>query len=236
MADLARITTVVPVFNEAESLPHAVAALREALGALPNPYEILVVESGSSDGTAEIADGLAAAHPEVRVLHEAKRNGFGSALRLGFDAAEGELVCVVPADLPYDLTAIGEALEVIAECDAVLSERRHDERSAFRRLQSQVYATLCWLLLGLPRTSPNAAFKMYRRPLVAGMRLDSTGWFIDTEVVYRLRQMNARIRTLKIDVHTRKYGASSVTLADSLRIFGRLVAFRWSVVGEKRNA
>ncbi len=236
MADLPCVTAIVPVFNESDSLPHAVAALRAALGGLPNPYEILIVESGSTDGTAALADALAAEHAQVTVVHEASRNGFGSALRLGFATAKGDLVCVVPADLPYDLAAIGQALALVDDSDAVLSERRHDERSAFRRLQSQVYATLCWLLLGLPRTSPNAAFKMYRRHLVADMRLDSMGWFIDTEVVYRLRQMNARIRTLKIDVHTRKYGESSVTLADSLRVFGRLIAFRWSVLGEKRNS
>ena len=229
------ITALVPVYNEIATVSNSVRKIHDFMQSLACDFEILIIESGSSDGTADACDTLAAQLSEVVVIHEGRRNGFGAALRLGFAKAANDLIWVVPVDLPYSLSLLQEGLRQIDDCDAVLSVRRTDDRSLFRRLQSHIYTSLCTLLLRQPGYSPNAAFKLYRRSVVLGLPLRSNGWFIDTEIAYRLRQRNCRLGIVAIDTVERTSGQSTVTTLDSWQMFKQLLAFRKILIDENKN-
>jgi len=235
MGSPASITALVPVYNEMMTVGASVRRIHGFLASLFKPFEILVVESGSSDGTAQACDELAVEFPGVVVIHEGRRNGFGAALRLGFAKATKELIWVVPVDLPYPLSTLTEALAQIPHCDAVLSTRRTDARSAFRRLQSRIYTSLCAAVLGQPAVSPNSAFKLYRREVLQSLPISSNGWFIDTEIAYRLRERKCRIAIVEIDTIERSSGQSSVTGLDSWRMLRQLLAFRKTLIDESKN-
>jgi hypothetical protein len=162
-------------------------------------------------------------------------DGAGAALRLGFAQATKDLIWVVPVDLPYLLSILTEALEQIRHCDAVISTRRTDTRSAFRRLQSRVYTLLCAAVLGQPPVSPNTAFKLYRREVLQSLAISSSGWFVDTEIVYRLRQRKYRVAIVEIDTIERLSGQSTVTALDSWRMLFHLLAFRKTLIDENKN-
>ena len=229
------ITALVPVYNEVETVEASIKTIRDFLASLPNPFEILIIESGSTDGAAQACDSLARQFPDVTVVHEGRRNGFGSALKLGFAKATNELICVIPVDLPYSLSILKEALGQIASHDAVLSVRRDDDRSPFRKLQSQVYTVLCSMLLGLPARSPNAAFKLYRRTLIQDLPITANGWFIDTEIAYRLKERGSRVGTVAIDTLERQSGRSTVKASDSWVVLKQLLAFRKKLGHESKN-
>jgi glycosyltransferase involved in cell wall biosynthesis len=235
MVCAASITALVPVYNEVMTVGASVRQIHSFLASLPNPFDILVIESGSSDGTAQACDALADELPTVVVVHEGSRNGFGAALRLGFAKATKDLIWVIPVDLPYSLSVLTEALEQIPVCDAVLSTRRTDARSAFRRLQSRVYTSLCAAVLGQPLLSPNSAFKLYRREVLKSLPISSNGWFIDTEIACRLRQRKCRVGIVEIDTVERSSGQSTVTALDSWRMLRQLLAFRKTLIDENRN-
>jgi glycosyltransferase involved in cell wall biosynthesis len=153
------ITTLVPVYDEIATVSDSVRKIHDFMRSLACTFEILIIESGSSDGTAEACDLLALQLSDVIVVHEGRRNGFGAALRLGFAKATNDLIWVVPVDLPYSLSLLREALRQIDNCEAVLSVRRSDDRSRYRRLQSHIYTWLCTLLcscanLGIRRMRP----------------------------------------------------------------------------------
>ena len=232
----ASITALVPVYNEVMTVGASVRQIHSFLASLPNPFEILVIESGSSDGTAQACDALADELPTVVVVHEGSRNGFGAALRLGFAKATKDLIWVIPVDLPYSLSVLTEALEQIPHCHAVLSTRRTDARSAFRRLQSRVYTSLCAAVLGQPLLSPNSAFKLYRREVLQSLPISSNGWFIDTEIACRLRQRKCLLGTVEIDTIERSSGQSTVTALDSWRMLRQLLAFRKTLIDENKNS
>ncbi|MCB1036656.1 MAG: glycosyltransferase family 2 protein [Acidobacteria bacterium] len=221
------VSTLIPVWNEAPAIETAVERTHTFLAENFEDFEILIVESGSTDGSYELCDRLAQRWPAVEVIHEGAPQGFGSALRLGFARASRDLVWAVSADLPFPLPSLLEALPLLEENDCVLSYRVEDERGAFRRLQSRVYNGLAKGLLGLTVTTVNSTFKVYRREVIQGLALRSDGWLIDTEIVYRLERSGARWAELPVPLIDRKAGSSTVRWVTPFLIFRDLLKFAW---------
>ena len=227
------VSVVMPIYNEIESVEQTVQTVDRFLGQHLADHEIVLVESGSTDGTREACDALAERLPAVVVLHEAQRNGWGNALRLGIHTATKEVIWVLPVDLPYGLDALLEALRHLDTVDCVLSYRVNDPRNVRRRLQSWVYNLLVNWTLGLRVRSVNSALKVYRRAVVADLPLRSRGWFIDAETIYWLRQRGITFAEIPIELVDRELGTSKVSSLDPLKICRELLAFKLSTL-EKR--
>ena len=220
------VSAIVPVYNEIETLEVSLRRLHGFLTESGLGFEIVIVESGSTDGTGAACDRLAQELPSMAVVHEGGRNGFGSALRQGFAEARMDLIWVVPVDLPFPLETLLQALPLFAEHDAVLSYRASDHRSWIRRCQSFFFAALSRALLDLPVRTVNSAFKVYRTKQIKALPLRETHWLLDAEVVYRLNRAGARLAEIPVPLLDRELGTSKVTPLDSIRILLRLVVFR----------
>src|SRR5262249_59818989 len=101
------VSVVVPVYNEIELVDASVRAIDRFLGGQELDYEIIIIESGSTDGSAAACDHLAETLPAVAVIHETLRNGLGSALRQGYAAATKDLVWLVTSGIPVAVEAWG---------------------------------------------------------------------------------------------------------------------------------
>jgi glycosyltransferase involved in cell wall biosynthesis len=227
------VSVVVPVYNEIELIQPSIQAIDGFLGGQELDYEIIIIESGSTDGSAAACDRLAEVLPAVAVIHETQRNGLGSALRVGYAAASKDLVWLVTVDIPFPLHALCEALPLIVECDCVLSYRSEDRRGALRRVQSWGYNALVKTVLGLPMRTVNSAFKLYRRSVLMNIPLKSNGWFLDAEVLYWVARHGYRFREIPVPLLEREAGTSKIGLSDIFWILRELIKFRWSLM---RNA
>ncbi len=121
------VSVVAPVFNERENLEPLVHELLTVLGPTRVPFEIVLVDDGSEDGSAEAIDALAAAHPEVRGVHFKANRGQSAAFDAGFKAARGAIVVTIDADLqndPRDIPALLRALEGHGAAVGFRAERR----------------------------------------------------------------------------------------------------------------
>jgi glycosyltransferase involved in cell wall biosynthesis len=224
------LSVIMPVYNEAALLPPAVALLKDFLEPRFRDWEIILVESGSRDGTREECEALAAADPRVRAVHEAQRNGFGSALKLGFQEATKDLVMMTTADQPFPLEAIDAALPHLDRYDCVLSYRSVDPRkSVFRKLQSAVYNLLARLLLGLKVRHVNSAFKLYKRSVIQPLSLVSQGWFIDAEIVYWITRRRVPYIEVPVELTDRKQGTSTVKFTTAFAVLRELWVFSRSL-------
>ncbi len=133
------ISVVAPVYNELENLGPLVERVRAAMEAWGRPWELVLVDDGSTDGSSERLDELAAGDPRVRVLHFEENCGQSAALDAGFRHARGELVALIDADLQTfpeeipDLVAVLERERV----DAVVGIRAERHDSWWRRFSSR---------------------------------------------------------------------------------------------------
>jgi glycosyltransferase involved in cell wall biosynthesis len=185
------LSIVMPAHNEEELLRTAVQDVVDGLRARGRSFEVLVVENGSTDRTAEIAEELATALPEVRAMRHPEPD-YGRSLRAGFLAATG--ATIVNFDVDYtDLGFLDEATRIVeADGGPVLvvgskrSQGAEDNRALPRRLVTLVFSTLLKVGFGL-RVSDTHGMKAMRRvplvPVVEACRLGTD--LFDTEMVLR---------------------------------------------------
>lgn len=223
---LPSISVVVPVYNEKELVGPATERIVTFLRTHFADPEVIIVESGSTDGSGALCDEVAERLPEVRVIHEGARRGFGSALKAGFAAARRDLVTMITLDLPFPLESIAEAAQMMDRYESVLSYRSSDTRkSHFRKVQSWVFNTALRRTLGLRARHLNSALKVYRREVIQSLPLVSNGWFIDTEIIYWLENRGVRRTEIPVPLLEREVGRSSTNLATPIHILREAYRF-----------
>ena len=220
------LSVILPLYNEIEILEPNLLRIDEFLSRHFDDYEILIVESGSTDGSSEACDRMAARLPRVRVIHEGARNGIGSATRIGFKNATKDLAWRYAIDLPCALEVILEALPLFAQYQCVLSYRSHDDRALYRRFQSAVFNALVKGVLGIKVRHVNSAFKVFRTPLVQAMPLSSNTGFIDADMLYWTFRNKLTWVEIPVALTDRTGGTSSVTLLEPVTWLGELWRLR----------
>ena len=132
------VTVVVPVYNEVENLDALVGELREALPAVARTFEILLVDDGSTDGSAEKIASLAGAGRDVRGLHFRENRGQTAAFDAGFKDARGRVVVTMDADLQNDPKDLPALLAPLDRFDAVVGYRTGRRDTWLRRISSRI--------------------------------------------------------------------------------------------------
>jgi glycosyltransferase involved in cell wall biosynthesis len=214
------ISVTIMAYSEVASLEGVVREILGALASLGRPYEVLIVDDGSTDGTGALADRLAGALPGVRVIHHATNQGLGGVYRTGFSESRQELLTFFPADGQFRAAIIGQFLPLIDESDFVLGYLPPQRRAPVARLLSWTERSLYRLLFGvLPRFQ---GILMFRRTTLERISLTSAGrgWAVLMELLIRASRAGYRMRSVPIDVRPRASGASKVqnlrTIASSL--------------------
>jgi glycosyltransferase involved in cell wall biosynthesis len=216
-----RLSVVVLAYNEASNLRPAVGELLEELRRLGSPFELVLVDDGSSDGTGPLADEIARAEPGVRVVHHGANRGLGGGYRTGFQEARGELVTFFPADRQYAADIIGAFLARIGDADAVLGYLPRRGDSAAGRILSAAERAVYRILLGpMPRFG---GILMLRRRMIDELPLETTGrgWGVLMELLVRASRAGYKMVSVPIEVRPRLSGASKVqnvrTIASNLK-------------------
>jgi glycosyltransferase involved in cell wall biosynthesis len=218
-------------YNEARSLEATCVEILETVAAIGVPTELLIVNDGSTDGTLELAEGIAARHKQARVIHHPLNRGLGGVYRTGFSEAHGDLVTFFPADGQFPATIIREFLLHIEDRDLVLGFLPRREGSIMPRLLSVSERTLYTVLFGgLPKFQ---GVLMFRRALLDryDLRSEGRGWTILMEFVLRCSRDGCRLISVPTDVRARAFGSSKV---NNLRTIGshlRQILDLWRVLG-----
>jgi glycosyltransferase involved in cell wall biosynthesis len=167
-----------PAHNEAENIEGLVAEALEVLPTLADEFEIIAVDDGSKDDTPQLADQLAAAHPQVRVVHHEVNKGYGAALRSGFRAARLDLVCFLDGDRQFKVVDLGRLLERMAaddKPDVVVGYRIKRADPFIRHAYARAYRLALRLFYRLGVRDVDCACKLFRRESLEGVRLESGG-------------------------------------------------------------
>lgn len=209
---------VIPTYNERENLPKVVDRLLH----LPVPVDLLVVDDSSPDGTGDIADGLATAHPQIHVLHRTQKNGLGRAYIAGFKWAlerHYEFVFELDGDLSHDPDEIPAFLEAAEHADCVLGTRykggvRIINWPLSRLMLSRAAGLYVQTITGMPFTDPTGGYKCFRRRALEALNLDeicSNGYSFQVELTHRIWRQGMRIEEVPIVFTDRIQGRSKMS-------------------------
>ncbi|MGH8999521.1 MAG: glycosyltransferase [Acidimicrobiia bacterium] len=231
------LTVVLPAHNESGFLEAAVAEVSVGLRARHRRFEIVVVENGSSDGTAALARRLAGEVPELRVLSLPEAN-YGRALRAGLLAAEGAVVVNFDVDW-CDLDFLDRAVPLVESPDGpavVVGSKRtsgsRDTRSAARRLVTSVFSTVLRAGFGLSVSDTHGVKALRRAPLVPLAERCRFGQdLFDTELILRAERAGLHSAEIPVTV-VEKRPARSPMLGRIPRTLRGLARLRLALWGE----
>lgn len=233
---LRTLTVVMPAFDEEAGIAEALATALDSLeGLLRDDWlddvQLIVVDDGSGDGTADIVGKIADIDPRVVLLRHERNRGVGAALRTGVAAASGELLLYTDADMPVDLGEIARGLPLLATSGVVLGRRfRYGADGRFRAATSYAYDILVRVALGVSVTDVNFPFKLLRTEDARGLMLCSDGPLVDAELLARSQSAGMDFATIDLEYRARTLGHSkTMTVRQLWRLARELGRYSLSI-------
>ena len=206
-----RLSYFFPAHNEEANLEGLVAEALEALPAIADEFEIIAVDDGSKDRTAEIADRLAAEHPDVvRVVHHPVNRGYGGALRSGFEASRYELLAFTDGDRQFRVADLGRLTARLAEPDqpdVVVGYRIKRADPVIRIVYARTYKLANRIFFGLKVKDVDCACKLFRREALEGVRVESGGAFFSAELLIKVQAAGRSVAQVGVPHYPRTAGS-----------------------------
>jgi glycosyltransferase involved in cell wall biosynthesis len=225
------LSLVIPVYNEQENVPALLERVASALAPIGKPFEVIICDDGSTDGTPRLLQEAQRLYPWLRVLRMARNGGQSAAFDAGFKAARGQIVATIDGDLQNDPEEIPRLLPLLEGVngdppyDMITGWRkdRHDTR--FRKVQTRIANRIRNWLSDETIQDSASSLKLYRRHCLQGLQL-YTGMhrFFPTLVKMRgYRVLETPVKHSPRHAGTPKYGFRN----RALRAFVDLLAVRW---------
>jgi glycosyltransferase involved in cell wall biosynthesis len=219
-----QVSIVIPVYNEAENLPDLVERVHAAMAPTGRSFELICSDDGSRDGSDHVLAELAATREWLQPVFLTRNYGQSSALQAGFDAARGDYIVTLDADLqndPDDIPAMLERLDADPGIDMISGWRQNRQDKAIsRRLPSLLANKLISWATGVKLHDYGCALKAYRREIIQHLRLyGELHRFIPTLA----REAGARIAEVPVRHHARTRGVSKYGIDRTFRVILDLV-------------
>ena len=194
------LTMFFPAYNDAGTIASLVIQAQEAIRHLTPDFEVLVINDGSRDQTAQIADELARTYPNVRVIHHVGNRGYGGALRTGFASATKELIAYTDGDAQYDPTEL-EVLwgRLTPDVDVVTGYKISRSDPLHRVVIGRIYHYTVKLMFGLRVRDVDCDFRLMRREVFNRVRLERNTGVICLEMMRKIQ--DAGFHTVEVPVH-----------------------------------
>jgi glycosyltransferase involved in cell wall biosynthesis len=205
------LSIIIPILDEAENIAPLHARLKEVLNAMDRDHEILFINDGSTDGSAELLDAIAEKDAAVKAIHLRRNYGQTAAIMAGIEASRGDILVPMDGDLQNDPKDIPRLVEKIGEGFDVVSGWRKNRKEAFlvRRLPSMVANWLISTTFGVVLHDYGCTLKAYRRHVIENVRLyGEMHRFIPVYAAWE----GARVTELPVTHHARVHGKSKYGL------------------------
>lgn len=227
---LTSLSILFPCFNEEGNLP---AMLRQAVqigNEYGVDYEVVVVDDGSSDRSAQVVLEESARNPCVKLIRHPRNLGYGVAVRTGLANATKDLVFLTDGDNQFRLSDVEKLLVLIDSCDVVVAYRINRQDTALRRLNGFLWTQLNKFLFGLSVRDVDCAFKLFRQQALEGIELKSRQLFIHAEILVRLKRKGCRIEETGVLHYPRTAGKATATgMGRILKTFCELFRLYWQI-------
>ncbi|MBI2094672.1 MAG: glycosyltransferase family 2 protein [Candidatus Omnitrophica bacterium] len=225
---LTSLSVFFPCYNEAENVGTLIRESVEMADRYGVDYEIVVVDDGSRDRTAEIVSEWREKNPRVRLVRHSENKGYGAAVRSGFENAAKDLVFMTDGDRQFRVAEIEKLFSKIDSCDVVTGYRIGRRDKGYRRLNGRLWTALTRFLFGLPVRDVDCAFKLVRRHAMENLKLESNQLLIHAEFLARLKKRGCKIEEIGVTHYPREKGKATATAPlRVLKTFAELFRLYW---------
>jgi glycosyltransferase involved in cell wall biosynthesis len=218
----------MPAYNEEANISPQVLDVLAALRPLSDDFEVIVVNDGSRDRTAQMVKELQTQYAQVRLIEHPVNQGYGAALFSGFMGATKELVFLTDSDRQFDLNDLQRLMPLLANADLIAGYRNPRRDPLMRVLNGKGWSALVTLLFGYTARDIDCAFKLFRREILDHIKLESRGATFSAEFLVRAKLAGYRIAEIGVAHHPRRAGSQTGARPDViLRAFRELFWMRW---------
>lgn len=200
------LSLVLPAHNEESNIAIVVEQALAVLPEFTDEFEVIVVNDGSRDRTAEIIDGLAAKDSRVKPQHHPVNRGYGGALTTGFHASTCDYVMFMDADRQFDIKDIALLAPFVGRFDIVAGFRMQRNDPFHRRVFAETFNVVVRILFGVHLRDIDCAFKIFRGDLLRSLELTAPGALINTEMQAKLRRQGATLEQVGVHHYPRVAG------------------------------
>lgn len=220
------LSIIIPLYNEEDNIEPLYAKLDTVLGFLGHPYEVILVNDGSTDDTRARIDAVAVRDERVRVVHLRRNFGQTPAMMAGIDAARGDILIPMDGDLQNDPADIPKLLAKLDEGYDVVSGWRKDRKDnpIKRNLPSRMANALISFISGVHLHDYGCSLKAYRRDIIKGVKLyGEMHRFIPIHAAWQ----GARVTEVSVTHHPRIHGASKYGIERTLKVILDLMTVKF---------
>jgi glycosyltransferase involved in cell wall biosynthesis len=229
------LSIIIPSYNEELRLPATLEQIAAYLSTYGRETEVLVVDDGSSDGTAAVAESFRSRIPTLRVVSNGVNRGKGYSVRHGMQEARGRIALFTDADLSAPIEEAGKLIDALETSDVAIGSRAMDRslisvhESPFREFAGIIFNKIVRIILWLPFVDTQCGFKVFRRErcriLFEQQTIERFGF--DPELLYLARHHG--LRAVEIPVRWGHSPATKVSmLHDSIQMFIDVFTIRWN--------
>jgi len=226
-----KFALVVPTLNEAGNIETLIRQVQHALQPLPVSYEVIVVDDGSSDGTADLVRACADSDSRIRLVSRENERGLAGAVVHGWAHSDADLLGVIDADLQHPPELLRALLEAMGEgCDIAIASRYAGKNGVvgWNPVRAAISRLSTWAALPLQRTEPRiqdpmSGFFIVRRAAIDGLGFEAKGFKLLLEILVRGRIRSAREIPFQFGVrHAGKSKAGAAVALHYLQLLGKL--------------
>jgi glycosyltransferase involved in cell wall biosynthesis len=206
------VSLLAPAFNDEATIRTVAEQGLQLLASYAAKFEIIIVDDGSPDRSGEIADELAAEHPDiVRVIHHGQNRGYGAALRTGVAASRYDWICMVDGDNEYSVSDLRKMLDLRDFYGLIIAFRYKKLYSTRRIFISFIYNWLLRRMFRTPFRDVSTGIRTFHRSILTGIELTSDSPFIGAELAIKTMLRGYPVGELGIQTFPRSFGSGSTT-------------------------
>jgi glycosyltransferase involved in cell wall biosynthesis len=237
MKRLPSVTAFFPAYNDGGTIPSMVLSALVALRRITDDYEIVVVNDGSQDYTAEVLSELARRYPELRVIHHPRNLGYGVALRTGFAASTKEWLFYTDGDAQYDPSELVMLVEAVSDgVDVVNGYKIARQDPLVRKIIGRIYHYSVKYAFGFRLRDVDCDFRLIRRSILDEIQLKSDSGTICLEMVKKLQDAGYVFAEVPVHHYHRQYGKSQFyNWGRLLHTARQLAALWWDMIVRKEH-
>ena len=203
------LSVFFPAYNDSGTIASLVISAIQAARKVTTDFEVIVVNDGSVDNTADIAEELARNYPEVKVVHHPRNRGYGGALRSGFAAASRDLVFYTDGDAQYDPSEMSVLWGRFAEDVDLVNGYKISRSDPFHRIViGRIYHHTVKLLFGLRVRDVDCDFRLMRRSIFDKVTLEKNSGVICLEMMKKIQDAGFRVAEVPVHHYHRAFGRS----------------------------